>query len=157
MFFRLMAFLMLGIATPALAQIVGEPIIANGACEDQSGVTIDGQFSDFGCDVAIITRSEKGTVLIQFTDRSGDDGRIVGFGGTIEGRQGFGADTTQVVAVERLYLAGGAEPVPVTRGTCFLNWSGLVRTGGHLKSVTCGGRGEADDYDIMAIVALNAE
>lgn len=157
MIFRLLAFLAMGLASPVLAQIVGEPIIADGVCEEQSGVTIDGQFSDFGCDVAIITRSERGTVLIQFTDRSGDDGRIVGFGGTIEGRQGFGADTTQAVAVERLYLAGGAEPVPVTRGTCFLNWTGLVRTGGRLRSVTCGGRGSAEGYDIMAIVALNTE
>ena len=98
-------------------------------------------------------RSERGTVLIQFTDKQGDDGRILGFAGTIEGRQGFGADATQMMAVERVYL-GGTEPVPIQRGSCIMNWTGLHRTGGRLTSVVCGGRGEAEGSDIMAMAAL---
>lgn len=72
-----------------------------------------------------MVRTERGTVLIQFADKSGDDGRLLGFGGTIEGKQGFGAETTQMMALERIYLGGGSAPVPATRGTCIMNWSGL--------------------------------
>ncbi|WP_375289606.1 hypothetical protein [Qipengyuania sp.] len=134
-----------------------DPIIAEGACDPDSGVTIDGEKNDFACDVAVIMRAQLGTVLIQFTDKAGDDGRIVGFGGVIEGKQGFGADATQMMAVQRIYLAGGAQPVPADRGTCIMNWTGLHRTGGRLKSVLCGGAGEADGYDIKAMVILETE
>jgi hypothetical protein len=78
-------------ATPAASQIQGQPIIVNGTCDPTSGVTIDdGDKSSFSCDTAVVMRSDRGTVLIQFTDKSGDDGRILGFAGTIEGKQGFG-------------------------------------------------------------------
>ena len=143
--------------TTSLGQSGTDPIIAEGACDPDSGVTIDGDKSDFECDVAVIMRAQQGTVLIQFTDKAGDDGRIVGFGGVIEGKQGFGADATQMMAVQRIYLAGGAQPVPADRGTCILNWTGLHRTGGRLKSVMCGGAGEADGYDIRAMVILETE
>lgn len=133
------------------------PIVAEGACAPDSGVTIDGEKSDFACDVAVILRAQQGTVLIQFTDKAGDDGRIVGFGGVIEGKQGFGADATQMMAVQRIYLAGGAQPVAANRGTCIMNWTGLHRTGGRLTSVMCGGVGEADGYDIKAMVILETE
>lgn len=149
----LIAFLLCAPA-PALAQSSSAPIIASGACDEQSGVTIDeGDLSRLYCDTVVIMRSERGTVLIQFTDKQGDDGRILGFAGTIEGRQGFGADATQMMAVERVYL-GGADPVPTERGSCIMNWTGLHRTGGRLTSVVCGGRGEAEGSDIMAMVAL---
>jgi hypothetical protein len=145
------------LAAPAISQIQGDPIIVSGTCDERSGVTIDdGENSQFGCDGAVIARTDRGTVLIQFVDRSGDDGRLLGFAGTIEGRQGFGADSLQAIAVERLYLAGGAEPIPVSRGTCFMNWTGLHRTGGRLTSVTCGARGEAQGVDIKALVSLVA-
>ena len=143
--------------TPSLGQSGTDPIIAEGACDPDSGVTIDGEKSDFDCDVAVIIRAQQGTVLIQFTDKAGDDGRIVGFGGVIEGKQGFGADATQMMAVQRIYLAGGAQPVPADRGTCIMNWTGLHRTGGRLKSVMCGGAGEADGHDIKAMVILATE
>jgi hypothetical protein len=143
---------------PAAAQPVGQPLIVNGRCGPQSGVTIDeGEISQFSCDVAVLARMQNGTVLIQFTDRSGDDGRILGFAGTIEGRQAFGADSVQMLGVERLYLAGGAEPVPVTRGSCIMNWSGLQRTGGRLTSVVCGARGMAEGSDVQAMVVLDAQ
>ena len=143
---------------PAAAQSVGQPIIVSGTCRHQSGVTIDGgETSRFSCDVAVLSRTQNGTVLIQFTDRSGDDGRILGFAGTIEGRQGFGADSVQTLGVERLYLAGGAQPVPVTRGSCIMNWSGLQRTGGRLTSVVCGARGIAEGSDVQAMVVLDAQ
>lgn len=142
---------------PALAQTTDTPIIVEGTCDPQSGVTInDEEPNQFACTVAIIARTDRGTVLIQFTDKTGDDGRILGFAGTIEGKQGFGANTVQALAVERLYLAGGAEPVPANRGTCFLNWTGLHRTGGKLTSVTCGAAGQVDSYQIKAIAALKA-
>ena len=95
--------------------------------------------------------------MIQFTDKAGDDGRILGFAGTIEGKQGFGADATQMMAVERIYLAGGSEPISATRGTCIMNWTGLHRTGGRLTSVLCSGRGSAEGYDIKAISVLTAD
>jgi hypothetical protein len=105
----------------------------------------------------IIARTERGTVLIQFTDKMGDDGRILGFAGIIEGKQGFGADKTQLIGVQRLYLGGGAQPILTTAGTCFLNWSGLQRMGGRLTSVVCGGRGQAEGHDIKAIVTLTVK
>lgn len=140
---------------PAAAQVQGQPIIASGVCDPKSGVTIDdGGNNQFACDTAVIARTQRGTVLIQFTDKSGDDGRILGFAGTIEGKQGFGADPTQMMAVERIYLAGGANPIPASRGTCIMNWSGLQRTGGRLTSVLCAGAGEAEGSDIKAIAVL---
>jgi hypothetical protein len=140
---------------PTFAQVQSIPIIVSGECDASSGVQIDdGQNNQLACDSAVIARTERGTVLIQFTDRSGDDGRILGFAGTIEGRQGFGADPVQMLAVERLYLAGGSEPVPATAGSCIMNWSGLHRTGGRLTSVTCGARGETEGADIRALVQL---
>lgn len=148
--------LLLCAPVPALAQSSSAPIIASGACDPQSGVTIaDGDLSRLYCDTVVIMRSERGTVLIQFTDKQGDDGRVLGFAGTIEGRQGFGADATQLMAVERVYL-GGAEPVATERGSCIMNWTGLQRTGGRLLSVVCGGRGEAEGSDITAMAALDA-
>ncbi|MDP3657886.1 MAG: hypothetical protein Q8R45_13105 [Brevundimonas sp.] len=154
--FPLIALLLCAPAS-ALAQSGPDPIIASGTCDPRSGVTInDGDLSRLYCDTVVIARTERGTVLIQFTDKQGDDGRILGFAGTVEGRQGFGADTTQVMAVERLYLAGGATPITADRGTCIMNWTGLQRTGGRLVSVVCGGRGEAEGSDIMAMAVLEA-
>ena len=138
-------------------QPAADPIIAEGTCGLESGVTINGEKSDFACDVAVIIRAQQGTVLIQFTDKAGDDGRVVGFGGVIAGKQGFGADATQMMAVQRIYLAGGAQPVPADRGTCIMNWTGLHRTGGRLTSVICGGAGEVEGHDIKAMVMLETE
>jgi len=141
---------------PAAGQAQGAPIVAAGTCDPKSGVTVDGQTSRFACDVAVIARTDRGTVLIQFTDKHGDDGRILGFAGTIEGKQGLGADTTQIMGVERVYLAPGANPIAATRGSCIMTWTGLVRTGGTLKTVVCGGRGNADDHDVTAMAVLTA-
>ncbi len=114
--------LLLLATTPAESQIRTQPVIVTGTCDPKSGVTIDnGENSQFGCDTAIIARVPNGTVLIQFTDKLGDDGRILGFAGTIEGKQGFGAEAVQMLGVERLYLAGGADPISVSRGTCIMN------------------------------------
>jgi hypothetical protein len=147
--------LWLAAAVPAMSQVQGEPLIVGGACEPTSGVSIDdAQTSNFACDNAVIARTERGTVLIQFADKSGDDGRILGFAGTIEGKQGLGADPVQTVGVERLHLAGGAEPIPVSRGSCFMSWTGLQRTGGQLTSVVCGAFGRAEGSDIKAVAAL---
>jgi hypothetical protein len=145
------------VAVPVATQVPTFPLIVTGTCDLQSAVTIaDGVSEPFGCDTAVITRTERGTVLIQFTDKSGDDGRILGFAGMVEGKQGFGADPTQMMAVERLYLAGGADPIQASRGTCIMNWSGLQRTGGHLTSVVCGARGQAEGSDVKALVVLDA-
>lgn len=142
-------------ASPLAAQIVGKPVFASGRCDAKSGVTIDdGEFSRFSCDIAVISRTERGSVLIQFGDKKGDDGRLLGFAGTIEGRQGFGADKTQMMAVERLYLQPGADPVPVSDGTCIMNWTGLARTGGTIWSVLCGASGEAGDSHVKAFAAI---
>lgn len=152
------AVLALCLAPAVHGQVQAQPIIVNGTCDPKSGVTINGEEpSQFDCDTAVIARTERGTVMIQFTDKSGDDGRILGFAGTIEGRQGFGANVTQMLAVERIYLAGGTQPIPATRGTCILNWTGLQRTGGRLISVLCGGRGAASGSDIQAMAILEAK
>ena len=149
-------FALLPAWTPAGSQTVGPLIAVDGTCSGKSAVTInDGQPSHFGCDSAVITRSVRGTVLIQFTDKTGDDGRILGFAGTIEGKQGFGADTLQAIEVERLYLAGGAQPLRVSKGTCFMNWTGLQRRGGKLTAVVCGARAQAQGADVKAIAALS--
>jgi hypothetical protein len=135
-----------------------DAVIINGTCDPKSGVTInDGEKSDFACDTAVVMRSSQGTVLIQFTDKQGDDGRILGFAAIIEGKQGFGADDTQMLAVQRIYLAGGSIPIPASRGTCIMNWSGLQRTGGKLTSVLCAARGEAEGTDIQAVAVLKAQ
>lgn len=154
----MLGLLALCCGTPTVAQSAGKPVIVSGACDPKSGVTIDsGELSRLECDTAVVMRADRGTVLIQFTDKAGDDGRILGFAGTIEGKQGFGADTAQMLAVERLYLAGGATPVPVQRGTCIMNWTGLQRTGGKLVSIVCGARAEAEGSDIRAIAALTVK
>lgn len=152
---ELVAALALLLTSQAPTQSQSEPIIVSGTCDAKSGVTIDdGNQDQFGCDVAVIARTERGTVLLQFTDKSGDDGRILGFAGTIEGKQGFGADPVQMMSVERLYLAAGTDPVPVSAGSCIMNWTGLQRTGGRLTSITCGARGTAEGSDIKALVQL---
>jgi hypothetical protein len=135
---------------PADAQIAGKPVIVKGTCDTKSGVEIDdGAISQFGCNAAMVVRTERGTVLVQFTDTTGDDGRMLGFGGVIEGRQGFGADKTQMLAVQRIYLGDDA-PITADRGTCILNWTGLERTGGKLTSVLCGGVGSAEGSTVAA-------
>lgn len=116
----------------------------------------EGKISEFDCDSAVITRTQRRSVLIQFTDKLGDDGRILGFAGTIEGKQDFGADATQMVAVQCFCLAGGANPILASRDTCIMNWSGLECTGGHLVSVLCGAKGQAEGYDIKAMAVLKA-
>lgn len=143
---------------PATPQGINQPIAAHGACDSKSGVTINGERSSpFTCDMVAVTRTQRGSVIIQFADRRGDDGRVLGFAGMMEGKQGFGADQLQVVVVERLYLAGGADPVPVSRGTCMLNWTGLYRTGGRLIAVACGARGQAKGADIQGRVVFAAK
>ena len=140
------------ISTPAIAQTATIPIIVEGKCDPKSGVAIgDDEKGDFECDTAVIARTERGTVLIQFTDKAGIDGRILGFAGTIEGKQSFGADPTQIIAVERLYLKGGSEPLTATRGTCFLNWDRRKIT-----SVLCGAGADFNGMDIKAMAALTA-
>lgn len=144
--------------SPSGAQSAPQPIIAHGTCDPKTGVSIDdGDQSSFACDVAIVARTERGSVLIQFADKTGDDGRLLGFGGTIEGKQGFGAENTQMMAVERIYLGSGNAPVPATRGTCILNWTGLHRTGGKLTSILCSGVGSAEGHLIKALAILEAE
>jgi len=156
--FAALALVIAGSApTPSWGQTAADPIIVEGTCGLDSGVTINSEKSDFACNVAVIMRAQQGTVLIQFADKTGDDGRIVGFGGVIEGKQGFGADATQMMAVQRIYLAGGAQPIPADRGTCIMNWTGLHRTGGRLTSVICGGTGAAEGHDVKAMVTLEAE
>ena len=152
----ILAFIVMTFSPPAVSQIVGEPIIASGTCDQKSGVMVDdGETSQFSCDTVVITRSQRGTILIQFTDKHGDDGRILGFAGTIEGKQGFGADAAQILGVERVYLGAG-DPVIASAGSCIMNWSGLQRTGGRLESVVCGGRGKAEGSDFKALVILEA-
>lgn len=151
------AALMLFGSSTVSAQLSTKPVIISGSCDPKSGVTIDdGEASSFSCDVAVIARTDRGTVLIQFADKKGDDGRMLGFAGTIEGKQGFGAEQAQMMAVERIYLAGGATPIVASRGTCIMNWTGLQRTGGRLVSVVCGARGEAEGSDIKAMAVLKA-
>lgn len=148
----------MSVVPQASAQSGDSPIIVSATCDSKSGVTIDsGEPSRLECDTAVVMRTDRGTVPIQFTDKADDDGRILGFAGTIEGKQGFGADAAQMVAIERLYLAGGATPVPVQRGTCIMNWTGLQRTGGKLVSIVCGARAEAEGSDIRAIAALTVK
>lgn len=144
-------------AVPASSQSQGGAVVVSGTCDPKSGVTIDnGENSQFSCDSAVVTRTQTGTVLIQYTDKSGDDGRILGFAGTIEGKQGFGADITQMLAVERVYLAVGANAIPASRGTCIMNWSGPQRAGGRLMSVLCAASGRAEGSNIKAMAVLKA-
>lgn len=142
----------LPLAAPAPAQGQTEPIIVSGKCDLKTGVSIgDGEKTPFGCDVGIIARTERGTVLIQFTDKAGVDGRILGFAGTIEGKQSFGADPVQIMGVERLYLKGGGDALAVDRGTCFINWSARKVT-----SVVCGAAATYGETDVKALVNLIA-
>lgn len=142
----------------ASAQVQLMPIIVEGICSAESGVTVnDGKTNQFGCDSAVVVRTARGTILIQFADKSGDDDRILGFAGTIEGKQGFGVDNAQVMAVERIYLAGGRNPVAASVGTCIMNWTGLMRTGGHLTSLVCGAKGVAEGSNVKAIAVLKVK
>jgi hypothetical protein len=126
------------------------PILENGKCDKISGVKVgDDDVSQFECDSVVINRSPRGTVLIQFTDKSGRDGRILGFAGTIEGKQGFGAERVQALEVERLYLMGGGRPINVMRGTCFLNWAA-----GKLINVGCDAVAQVEGQEIKALSVL---
>lgn len=158
---KYLKFLLLfsALIAPVGAQtVVGSPVLVNGTCNQKSGVTVDGsEKSEFRCDIAVIARTTSGTVLIQFTDKAGDDARILGFAGTIEGKQGFGADPTQMLAVERVYLASGAKPLVASLGTCIMNWSGLERQGGKVTSVLCAARAEGEGHDVEAIAIIEAD
>lgn len=67
------AVLALCLAPAVHGQVQAQPIIVNGTCDPKSGVTINGEEpSQFDCDTAVIARTERGTVMIQFTDKSGD-------------------------------------------------------------------------------------
>jgi len=148
-----MSLLGLATATPGRAQVLGEPVLVEGRCDQKSGVRIgDSPTSTFGCDVGIITRSDRGTVLFQFTDKAGEDGRILGFAGTLEGKQSLGADPIQVMAVERIYLKLGGVPIVADRGTCFLNWKGKIAT-----SAVCGAVGDVNGTRIEARVMVEAK
>jgi hypothetical protein len=151
----LAATVMLFATAPLKAQDASMPTFVSGTCDPTSGVSINDDNSTFGCDTAVVSRTARG-VMIQFTDKSGDDGRILGFAGTIEGRQGFGADPVQMMAVERVYLGGNVNPLPARRGTCILNWTGLQRTGGTISSVVCGAVLAAEGSNIKATVILKA-
>lgn len=154
--FILAIALMLGAFAPAAAQQMIDPTTINGTCDPKSGVRFDdGKLSQFGCNVALVVKTARGTVLIQFADKTGDDGRLLGFGGVIEGKQGFGADNTQMVAVQRLYFGTDA-PVDAIKGTCILNWTGLKRTGGKLTSIVCGGMAEVEGQNIKATAFMQA-
>ena len=135
----------------ATARNYDGPIVANGKCDKRSGVEVaETGFSRFGCNAVVIARSNRGTVLIQFADKSGRDGRILGFAGAIEGKQGFGAERTQALEVERIYLMGGGRPINVSRGTCFLNWSA-----GKLTSALCDAVAEVEGQEIKAISIIS--
>lgn len=150
-------FFSFGTTMPAFGQSA-DHVMVDGKCTQNSGVTIDDEpLSRIYCDTAVISRAANGNILIQFTDKAGDDGRILGFAGQIEGRQGFGADPTQIIAVQRVYLGGGSQPFLAEKGTCFINWTGLHRTGGRVTSIACGGRGAAEGYDVQAMVVLETE
>lgn len=150
----IIAALSLGLSIPAAAQ-TSPPIVGHGACDAESGVTVnDRETSQYSCNGVFIVRTQRGTVLVQFADSTGDDGRMLGFGGVIEGKQGFGADTTQMMAVQRIYLGRGDPPIQAEKGTCILNWTGLQRTGGKLTSVVCGGLGSVDGSTVKALVAF---
>jgi len=57
--------LLLTPATASSQDLLPPDVIANGPCDPRSGVTIDdGEKSNFACDMAVITRSDHGTVLI---------------------------------------------------------------------------------------------
>jgi hypothetical protein len=155
MIFSLALPLLLLTGSSAAAQIQGDPIAVDGTCDSKTGVVIDdGEMARFACDSAVLARTDRGTVLIQFAAKHGDDRRILGFAGTLEGKQDLGAERVQMMAVERLYLAGGATPIPTDRGTCFINWSGSPQTGGHVTSLICGGAGQAEGSEVKAMAGL---
>ena len=154
---HLIAALSICLSVPAASQTAPSPIIEKGVCDEKSGVSInDEEAGQYACDTVVLMRSDRGTVLVQFADSTGDDGRMLGFGGVIEGKQGFGADTTQMMAVQRIYLGGGDPPIQAEAGTCILNWTGLQRTGGKLTSALCSGAGSVDGTTVKALVVLKA-
>jgi len=49
-----------------------DPKIVEGKCDSKSGVTVGhAEQSQFVCDVAVVARSRTGSLVIQFTDKTG--------------------------------------------------------------------------------------
>lgn len=87
------ALTLLFAAAPADAQIQGKMILVEGPCDPKSSGTVgDQEASRYPCNAAMVATTERGTILVQFADKTGVDGRILGFAGEFEGGQGFGAD-----------------------------------------------------------------
>lgn len=53
-------------------------------------------------------------------------------------------------------LRGAQSPFPSPGGSCFMNWTGLQRTGGRLTSLVCGAAARADGAYIKAVASLQA-
>lgn len=151
-----MAFIVAGMAigVPCVAQSVPELRdikMLEGKCDSntQVGMAEDGSADfdhiPFTCDSAVVSyHEERGSLMIQFVRKQSDDNRLLGFAGTLEGRE--------MLQVERVYLAGGAAPLTPNEGYCRLFWEGRT-----LSSIACGAQIDADGKRIVPVVGFKAD
>lgn len=141
----------LTVVTPSEAQSVPELRdikLLEGKCnsDTQVGIADDGsadfEHTPFACDSAIVSyHEERGSLMIQFVKKQSDDNRLLGFAGTLEGRE--------MLRVERVYLAGGGAPLTPNEGYCKLFWKGRA-----LSSVACGAQIDAEGKRIVPVVGF---
>lgn len=100
----------------------------NGQCSADSGVIIDNEMTRFSCSTAVLSFHEnRNSVMIQFAGTN-DEGetRILAFAGPMNDRD--------IITIERIYLASGADPLPPANreSSC-----ALLRVGGALIEARC--------------------
>jgi hypothetical protein len=139
-------------ATPAnLHHQVGRDQQLDGQCSSDTRVGIAAAGSDdfertpFECNSAIVSYHEdRGSLMLQFAKKQSNDGSILGFAGTLDGRE--------MLQVERVYLPGGASPRTPNDGYCKLFWNGRL-----LSSIACGAQIDADGKRIVPVVSFEAK
>ncbi len=136
-------------------KLISNSFLIKGQCEKESGVSINNNFSNFNCNTAILTHFKNGNLLVQFLMKGGNDDRILGFSGKIQGNQSLGSDIVQTIIVERIYLDGSGSHITSHEGSCFINWSGLHREGGKILGILCGSYSEHDRNTIKALAGIN--
>lgn len=141
------------IAPPALAQSVPELRdikIIEGQCTPKTSLAIAPQGSaqfeqiPYKCDSVVLSYHEgPGSLMFQFVNKRAADSRLLGFAGHLESRD--------KLRVERVYLAGGANPVAANEGSCSLLWSAKKLTG-----IACAAKIDAGGKHLVPLVAFKA-
>lgn len=125
--------------------------VLEGHCGEETRVGIEengsGVFerTPFDCDSAVVSFHESsGSLMIQFIKKGSDDNRIIGFAGTLDGRE--------LLLVERVYLATGASALIPNDGHCKLFWKEKA-----VEGIVCGAQIDTDGLRVVPIVVFKSK